>query len=335
MKAALLRLRFIFDNVTVKWHSCFCGKIFMRKYIFFLLQWILIFFVGSILIFSVVRLMPTSPVDHYLTHMSLPLTEENRRIIRETMGLDKPLLTQYVTWIGNFIKGDWGTSLASRLDIRKEFMSKMPYSFGVSISGMLLGAVLAYFLGYCGACKRNGIFDHISGWLSIITQTVPGFIVALLIVYFLGVKLRIAKFFTGDGRLAIASAVAIMALYRIGPWARVVRNAFREEMKKSYVKFAISRGIPKKNELFFHACRPVICVLVSAVISDFASVFGASAVLEFAFTIPGLSYFLIRCMQQSDYNVIQSYTLVVIVWMFFVHLVLNLLLDVLDVRRRG
>lgn len=279
--------------------------------------------------------MPTSPVDHYLTHMSLPLTEENRRIIRETMGLDKPVITQYMTWIGNFIRGDWGTSLSSRLDIRKEFVSKMPYSFGISMSGTLLGAVMAYFLGYCAACSRNGIPDRISIWLSIVTQTLPGFIFALLIVYFFGVKLKIVKFFTGDGRLAIVSAVAIMALYRIGPWARIVRNAFRDEMKKSYVKFAVSRGIPKKNELFFHAFCPVIITLVSAVISDFASVFGASAVLEFAFTIPGLSYFLIRCMQQSDYNVIQSYTLVVIIWMFFVHLLLNLILDALDVRRRG
>ncbi len=307
----------------------------MKKYISFFIQWMFIFFVGSILIFGVVRLMPTSPVDHYLTHMSLPLTDENRRIIRESMGLDKPVLTQYVTWICNFLRGDWGTSLASRLDIRKEFMSKMPYSFGISITGMLIGAVLAYLLGYFAALGRGKILDHVSVWLSVVTQTVPGFIVALLIVYFLGVKLKIAKFFTGNGRLAIASAVAIMALYRIGPWARVVRSAFREEMKKSYVKFAVSRGIPKNNELFFHACRPVICVLISAVISDFASVFGASAVLEFAFTIPGLSYFLVRCMQQSDYNVIQSYTLVVIVWMFFVHLVLNLLLDVLDTRRHS
>ena len=69
--------------------------------------------------------------------------------------------------------------------------------------------------------------------------------------------------------------------------------------------------------------------------SDFASVFGASSVLEFAFTIPGLSYFLVRCMQQSDYTVIQSYILIVIVWMFFVHLLLNILLDILDVRRRN
>ena len=294
----------------------------MKKIALFFIKWILIFFTGSILIFAVVRLMPTSPVDHYLTGMSLPLTDENREIVTRSMGLDQPL------------KGDWGKSLTSRLDIRTEFMAKMPYSFGIGLGGILLGAFFAYFLGFGAALHRNGFCDRFSSALSVFTQAVPGFIVAILIIYFFGVKLKAVKFFTGDGKFSVFTVIVIMAFYRIGPWARVVRNAFREEMNKSYVRFSISRGIPKNKVLFFHAYKPVLCCLVSAVMSDFAVVFGASSVLEFAFTIPGLSYFLVRCMQHSDYNVIQSYILVVIVWMFFVHLVLNVILEVLDVRRR-
>lgn len=306
----------------------------MKKIILFLMKWILIFFAGSILIFAVVRLMPTSPVDHYLTSMSLPLTDENREIITKSMGLDRPLLQQYVTWITNFIRGDWGKSLVSKLDIRDEFMAKMPYSFGIGMGGIMIGAVLAYFLGYGAALHRGGVCDRFSSALSILTQSVPGFILAILIIYFFGVKLRAVKFFTGDGKFSLITVISIMALYRIGPWSRVVRNAFREEMSKSYVRFSISRGIAKRKVLFLHTCKPVLCSLVSAVMSDFAVVFGASSVLEFAFTIPGLSYFLVRCMQHSDYNVIQSYILVVILWMFLVHLVLNILLEILDVRRR-
>ena len=143
------------------------------------------------------------------------------------------------------------------------------------------------------------IRDRFSSALSVFTQAVPGFIVAILIIYFFGVKLKAVKFFTGDGKFSVFTVIVIMAFYRIGPWARVVRNAFREEMNKSYVRFSISRGIPKNKVLFFHAYKPVLCCLVSAVMSDFAVVFGASSVLEFAFTIPGLSYFLVRCMPVS------------------------------------
>ena len=85
-------------------------------------------------------------MDHYLTGMSLPLTDENREIVTRSMGLDQPLLKQYTTWITGFLKGDWGKSLTSRLDIRTEFMAKMPYSFGIGLGGILLGAFFAYFL---------------------------------------------------------------------------------------------------------------------------------------------------------------------------------------------
>lgn len=306
----------------------------MKKYLLFLMKWVLIFFAGSVLIFVIARLLPTSPVDHYLAAMSLPLTDENREIISKSMGLDQPVLRQYLSWITNFIRGDWGTSLTTRLDIREEFMRKMPYSFGIGLGGILLGALFGYLLGYRAALHRGGLCDHASAVLSVFTQSVPGFIVAILIIYLFGVKLHVAKFFTGDGKLSVASAVGIMALYRVGPWSRVVRNTFREEMNKSYVRFSVSRGIPKEKVLFCHACKPVLCTLIAAMMADFAIVFGASSVLEFAFAIPGLSYFLVRCMKNSDYNVIQSYVLVVILWMFFVHLILHAVLELLDVRRR-
>ena len=170
----------------------------MKKIVLFFIKWILIFFAGSILIFAVVRLMPTSPVDHYLTGMSLPLTDENREIVIRSMGLDQPLLKQYTTWITGFLKGDWGKSLTSRLDIRTEFMAKMPYSFGIGLGGILLGAFFAYFLGFGAALHRNGVCDRFSSALSVFTQAVPGFIVAILIIYFFGVKLKAVKFFTGD-----------------------------------------------------------------------------------------------------------------------------------------
>ena len=109
----------------------------------------------------------------------------------------------------------------------------MPYSFGIGIGGILIGAVFAWLLGYRAAYRQSGFCDRFSAALSVVTQTIPGFILALLIIYFLGVKLKAVKFFTGDGNLSILMAILIMALYRIGPWARVVRNAFREEMKKS------------------------------------------------------------------------------------------------------
>ena len=309
--------------------------IIMKSVIAFLVKWLLIFAVASVMIFGVVRLMPSTPVEQWLTSFNLPHTEENVAKVTALMGLDRPLPVQYLAWLRNFFKGDWGLSLISHVSIRDTFMQKLPYSVSIGLSGILISAVLAFFLGYRAALHIGGVCDRLSAALAVFSQSIPSFITSVFIIYFLGVKLRAVKFFTGSVRNAMISAILITAIYQLGGLSRVVRNAFREEMRKSYVRFAISRGFSREYVLYRHASRPVLCTLIGAVIANFAWVFGGSTVLEFAFTIPGVSYFLVDSMQSSDYTVLQTYLLVVVIWMFCVHAVLNLALYALDVRRRA
>ena len=304
----------------------------MKKALFFLLKWIIIFFLSSILIFAVVRMMPSTPATKWLDALHLPHTEENIAWISHRMGLDEPLITQYRIWITNFFRGDWGVSLVSGEDIRMRFLDKMPYSFLIGVLGILFGSFFAFFLGFFSAVHRKGICDRLSVFLTIFAQSVPMFILSIIVINALGVRLRIAKFFTGDGKYAMAAAIIITALYAIGSLSRVVRQGFREEMGKSYVRFMVSRGFSGETDLLKHTFKPVLAALISAVISRFAYVFGGSTVLEFAFAIPGLSTMIVSAMDSRDYNVLQVYILVVVLWMFFVHLVLNLVLKLLNVR---
>ncbi|MCH4039467.1 MAG: ABC transporter permease [Lachnospiraceae bacterium] len=306
----------------------------MRRWLSFLGRWLVIFLVASVLIFGLVRLMPVSPVDRWLSAFNLPYTEENVAYVTRRMGLDRPLIVQYADWILNFLKGDWGYSLKSHLDIRQQFLAKLPYSISIGIAGIVISAFAAFFIGYRAAVRRGGICDRVSAALSVLTQSVPSFIVSIVLIYFFSVRLKLVRFFTGNGAYAMTAAILITALYAVGPLSRVVRKAFREEMRSSYVRFSVSRGFSPDQVLFFHASNPVICRLISTVMAEFATVFGGSSVLEFAFGIPGISTFLVTSMKNSDYNVLESYILVVIIWMFFVHLLLNLALQMIDVRRR-
>lgn len=305
-----------------------------RRFWIFIRKWLIIFVVASVLIFLLVRMMPVSPVNQWLSSYNLPHTKKNIAYVTKKMGLDRPLIVQYLVWMGNFFRGDWGYSLISQVSIREQFMQKLPYSITIGLFGILIAAVGAFFLGYFAALHSSGIADRVSSGLAIFSQSLPSFILSVVIIYFFSVRLRMLSFFTGDGNYALITAILVTALYSVGSLARVVCDAFREEMGKSYVRFAVSRGFSKETVLFKHASRPVICRLISTVIANFAGVFGGSTVLEFAFGIPGISYFLVDSMQKSDYNVLQTYILVVVIWMFIVHLVLNLVLDRLDVRRR-
>ena len=306
----------------------------MKRALLFILKWVIIFFIASVLIFVVVRMMPSTPVTKWLDAYHLPHTEENIAWVTHHMGLDQPLITQYFVWIRNFFMGDWGVSLVSGEDIRERFFAKMPYSFSIGILGILAGSAGAFFLGYRAALHRKGACDKFTTFLTIFAQSVPMFILSILIINLLGVRLKIAKFFTGDGQYALLFAIIITALYCMGSLSRVVRQAFREEMGKSYVKFAVTRGFDKEEVLLHHASKPPLSSLISAVITRFAGIFGGSTVLEFAFAIPGLSTMLVSAMDSRDYNVLQIYILVVVIWMFFVHLVLNIVLRALNVREQ-
>ena len=120
----------------------------------------------------------------------------------------------------------------------------------------------------------------------------------------------------------------------MGSLSRVVKKAFREEMSKSYVRFSVSRGFEKNRVLLTQAYKPVVCHLLSAITGSFATVFGGSTVLEFAFGIPGISFFLVNSMKNADYAVLQTYILVVVIWMCLIHVMFQILLYRLDVRRR-
>ena len=305
----------------------------MKRTAIYLIKWVIIFLVASILVFTVVRMMPSTPVDKWLDAYHLPHTEENVAYMTEKMGLDRPLYVQYVQWIGNFLRGDWGVSLVSGEDIRQRFLDKMPYSFSIGVLGLLIGALSSFFLGYRAALHRNRFCDRLTTFLTIFSQSVPMFVVSILIINAFSVRLRIASFFTGDGKYAIVASILLTALYATGGLSRVVRSAFRDEMGKSYVKFMVSRGFSRETVLLRHAYKPPLASLVSAVITRFAGVFGGSTVLEFAFAIPGLSTMLASAMDSRDYAILQTYILVVIIWMFVVHLVLNLLLHLIGARR--
>lgn len=306
----------------------------MNRIVKFIAKWITVFIVVSVLVFSVSRMVPGSPVDRLLAAHQLPKTEENVQALERAWGLDRSVPEQYFCWITNFIKGDWGKSMETKRDIKEEFISKLPYSLTIGMGGIVISAFVSFFLGYLAALKDDGIADKVTRFLSLFALTVPSFIMSVIIIYFVGVKLKLTRFFMGNGVSSVIVATLLIAFYLVGRFSRIVKAHFREQMNQSYIKFAISRGFDRKWVLLKYGYKPVLYGLLSVVISNFAWVLGGSSVLEFAFGIPGISYFLISSLKANDYYVIQSYIMVIVIWMFFVHLVFNEILRVLDVRER-
>lgn len=160
----------------------------------FIFKKIVLFFIITIAIFALVRLMPSTPESQWLSSYNLPHTEANLKWVREEMGLDKPLTVQYLTWISNFFKGDWGRSLTGGGDIFDILMEKLPYSLSIGLTGIIIATILGFFLGFGAYLKTGGICDRFTSFLAVFAQSVPSFIIAIIIIHFLSVKFHLVYF---------------------------------------------------------------------------------------------------------------------------------------------
>ena len=304
----------------------------MKKILLFIVKRQIIFWVASVVSFGVGRLMPGSPAQLLLQAYDLPETPENIEMIERQWGLDEPLIKQYGAWMKNFLRGDWGRSMISKLEIRKLFLKKLPYSLILGFGSILISSLFAFFMGFAAAIRPGGLADKLSRGLAVFAQTVPSSILAVLTIYLIGVKLKAVKFFTGGSTAGVVAATLFLSLYAMGGLARIVRIHFREQMGKPYIRFAIARGFESNYALLRYGSRPVLYGLVSVLIPKFGWILGGSSVMEFIFTIPGISYFLVDSIRLRDYYVIQSYIMVVVIWMFAINCISNLIMNVLDGR---
>lgn len=222
--------------------------------------------------------------------------------------------------------------MISKLEIRKLFLKKLPYSLILGFGSILISSVLAFFMGFAAAIRPGGLADKLSRGLAVFAQTVPSSILAVLTIYLIGVKLKAVKFFTGGSTAGVVAATLFLSLYAVGGLARIVRVHFREQMGKPYIRFAVARGFESNYALLRYGSRPVLYGLVSVLIPKFGWILGGSSVMEFIFTIPGISYFLVDSIRLRDYYVIQSYIMVVVIWMFAINCISNLIMNVLDGR---
>ncbi len=303
---------------------------FMRS----LLSFVLMIVLSSILVFTITRMMPLSPEEMLLSTYDLPQTDENINMLKAEWGLDAPLYIQYFTWAKGMLLGDWGNSLISKIEIKDEIMKRLPFSLSLGLGSLLMSVILGFFIGYLAAVKK-GIFELLSRGLTLFSQSVPNFIVALFVIYVIGIKFNLVNFFTGDPWISTFVGILLIAITSCGALSRVARQHFIEISNKTYIRRLYANGFRYNWIMLRHGFKPVIFGMSGAVVSRFASILGGSTVIEFAFSIPGINFFLIESIKNRDYYVIQSYLMIVMVWMAFVHVFFRWLKIKLDKRQRA
>lgn len=303
----------------------------MKQLVWHILGSLISLAMTSCMAFAIILHMPSDPVDIAIQAWNLAATDETIAALRADWGLDLPFWQRYRSWITNFIQGDWGRSFQTGNAVAGEFIDRLPLSFLLGFGGLALALLIALPLGFCAAYRPNGIADHISRYLSIFVQAVPAFWTGLILLWILGAKLQIIRPFSQDWP-SIFMAICLISLQSLASFARVYRKTLTDFKATPPYLTALAKGLSPAHALWQHGHRHGFYAVICVIYAEFAWIIGGSATIEILFNLPGISQFLVSSIAARDQFVLQSYIMVIAVWMLATGIIVKSLQVYLDPR---
>jgi peptide/nickel transport system permease protein len=285
----------------------------------------------SFLIFLMVRLIPGDPA---LLIAGENATPELVASIRERLGLDRPLLLQYGTYLGSLLRGDLGTSLRTHRPVAEEIATRLPATIQLAVTSGLIFTVLGVLLGVTAGIRRGRWPDHVVRVLSLIGVSSPGFWIGILLMLAFSLQLRLLPS-AGRGTLAHVVLPAVTAsLVGIALVSRLVRTSIIEILGEDYVRTAWAKGLARPAVVYRHVLLNALIPAVTIVGLEFGALLGGLVVVESVFAWPGSGKLLIDAIRMRDYPVVQSLVLLFAFMLAIVNLLVDLLCGLLDPRIR-
>lgn len=299
----------------------------MKKYIIKrLLQLIPILFGITLLTFVLMHTSSVDAVDMMEQNTGMAWTEEQKAAVREELGLDKSVPVQYLNWVGNMLKGDMGTSYISGQPVLQMFLSKLPMTIYLTITSILLTIALSIPLGILSAVRKNKFTDYFIRILSFIGNSMPGFFVALLLMYLFSLKLDwFPVMGNGQGWKSIVLPTLTLAIAMSAKYTRQIRATVLEELKKDYVVGARARGVKERKILVGSVLKASMLTIVTLLSLSIGSLLGGTAIVESIFMWDGVGKMAVDAILTRDYPVIQVY----VVWMAIIYVMVNLVTDII------
>ena len=297
----------------------------MRKYIFErLLQLIPILFGVTFLTFAMMQLASTDAVD-ILYEQSGSVAEEIKAAKRAELGLDKPFLIQYANWLQGVLTGDMGRSFISGKLVFETFAEKLPATFELMTVSILLTVFFSIPLGIFSAVNQNKFFDYVIRFFSFIGNSMPNFFVGLLLIYFLALKLNLLPIISNSDWRSVIMPAMTLTIAMGAKYTRQIRAVVLDELKKTYVTGARSRGISEVKILVKYVLRSSLVMIITLLALSIGSLLGGTAIVETIFMWDGVGKMAIDAILTRDYPLIQAY----VVWMSIIYVMINLLADIL------
>ena len=315
-------------------------KYFLKR----LAQMVVTLFIVSILVFVLANFIG-DPVNMLVSPKAPP---EVREQVREELGLNRPILEQYVSFVTNALKGDFGKSYIYKVDVLSLIAQRVPATLELVLVSVVLALVISIPLGvYAGAFPKRKSSTLVMGG-SILGISLPSFFIGIMLIYIFSLKLH---WFPSSGRGATTPFLGMnfslfapgglkyiilpaltLSVTNIASLVRLTRAGVMENMRQDYIKFARAKGVSTRKVLFGHALKNALIPVITVFGMEIGSLIAFTTVTETIYSWPGLGKLLIDSINSVDRPVIVAYLILTTVLFVFINFVVDLLYTVIDPR---
>ena len=284
----------------------------------------------TLIVFVAVRLSG----DPTLTLASENPTPEEIAAIRARLGLDKPIPVQYVLFLADAVRGEFGTSLRYGEPALDIVFGRLPATVELGLVAFLVSTVLGVFFGVLAALRPNSVFDVVSRSTAIVGQSAPGFWIGMMLILIFSVHLG---WLPSNGRGGISHLimpVIALSTFSIASIMRLTRSSMIETLGSDYVRFLRSKGLPEWLIIWKHAFRNASVPVLAVLGLQLGQVVGGAIIVETVFNWPGVGRLMVEALTARDYAVIQAGSMVIAIFMVTLNFLVDLSFGLVDPRIR-
>lgn len=287
-------------------------------------QLAIVLFGVTFLTFVITKMAPSDPAEMRYLSMGITPTPELLEQTRIEMGLDKPFLVQYGTWLLGVLHGDLGVSTKYSEPVLVQMTKKLPGTLALAaVAGSLMVAV-SFPLGVLTATKKNRFIDYFIRVITFIGMSMPNFWLGLMLMYLFCVQLGWLSIISVNNATGMILPVATLVIYMASVYIRHIRTSVLEEMNSNYVTGARARGIPERRIMWGHIIPNALPTIITLIGLSIGSLLGGSAIIETLFSWQGIGSMVVEAIRVRDYQLIQGY----VIWMAIIFVVVNLIVDI-------
>ena len=299
----------------------------MLKYIVKrLLQLIPVLIGITFLSFAMMRLAGGDAVTYMYENAGTAVSQEVIDEAKKEYGLDQPFLVQYGRWFAGMITGDMGVSYVSDRDVYDTFVEKLPATILLMLSSIILTMLISVPLGIVSAVRHNRWADYLIRFLSFIGNSMPNFFAALVLMYFLSVKLGWLPVITSENlALSLILPTLTLAVSMAAKYTRQVRATVLEELNKDYVAGAMARGVKGSVIIWRNVMKASMLTIITLLALSVGSLLGGTTIVETIFMWDGVGKMAVDAITMRDYPIVQAY----VAWMAVIYVLVNLAADII------